>query len=83
MKTINLLTTLLLLLIGIGVNAQSSEITKSILQQNFFSEHFLNGRTSSLEIRSTETIDSLFNEFKAKWEAAAPDTLKKYKLKCR
>jgi hypothetical protein len=67
MKTVNLLTTLLLLLVAIGVKAQSSEITKSILQQNFFSEHFLIGRTSSLEIRSTKTIDRLFNEFKAKW----------------
>lgn len=81
MKIFSALTTLLLLLITVSSKAQSSEITKSILQQNYFSEHFLRSRTSSLKIRSTKTIDSLFSEFQSSWEEVAPDTLKKYKLK--
>lgn len=81
MKIYSALTTLLLLLIAVGSKAQSSDITKSILQQNYFSEHFLRNRTSALEIKSTKTIDSLFSEFQSSWERVAPDTLKKYKLK--
>jgi thiol-disulfide isomerase/thioredoxin len=72
---------LLLLSIRLHLPAQTSKITKSILQQNFIAEHFIRNRTSSLEIKSTATIDSLFMEFKSSWEIAAPDTLKKYKLK--
>lgn len=81
MKIISVFTTLLLLLIVVEVKAQSDETTKSMLQQRFFSKHFIRNRTSPLEIRSAETIDSLFTKFRNSWEAAAPDTLKKYKLK--